>query len=555
MFALRRRFLSASFLLSAVACLTPIANIDLPWHLSAGRFIVERRQVPTVDFLSWTKGGQPWVDFEWGGQVIAYVLAAAGGVAALWLFKVAVFLGLMALFVAFLRLRGLPDRWIGLALPPFVLSLVPFVDMRPEIASFLFCMIQLYILEARRVGTLRLRPAALLLLHAAFYALWANLHAGYPLGLALCLAYGVGQAAEGAGDGVWFALAAAGLLGCFANPYGPRIFSVFLSHWEHLSILRTHIVDWSPPNPMSLDHRTGELLLVFSCAALGAGFIAGLRAPYAHCLAAAGLGLLSLGFDRQMPYVSLVVFPLALLSLYATSSAPWWLRLRPYALASSFTFLGAIGLPVLKSQHLFEGVDRTHARELAAACGFLRRNKLELASLRMYNGAQAGGALGLALSPDYKVFMDGRYIFTDALSTIKRVSASPRAWQEFMREQDIGLVFLDSQLRFLVSDRVDGTFLWRSADVYALPRREWALVYWDSQARIWARRSATPRAWLESHEFRYLHPGDMQFLSAGVRNGAVPLARVLPEVRRYIREIGDPAENARLLQWARETSP
>ena len=545
----RRWLLAAAFLCSSAACFAPIADVDLPWHLSAGRFIVEHRRVPAVDFLSWTEGGKPWIDFEWGAQVLDYALAAAGGVAALWFFKAAVFLALMALFVAFLRLRGLPDSWLALALPPFVLSLVPFVDIRPEIFSFLFCLAQLDILEARRAGALRLKPAALLLLHAALYALWVNLHAGYPLGLALCLMYGIGEAAEGKPDALWFGLTAAGLFGTLLNPYGPKIYAVFLSHWEHRAVLRSNIVEWGAPNPLSLDHRVFAALLVFCAAAPVLGFLKKRRPPYAHGLALAGFGLLSLRFERQVPYVSLVAFPAALASLSLQTSASWWLRLRPYALALCFAFLGATGLQALQSRNMFRGIDRTHARDLAAAGAFLRSSKSELGPLRMYNGALSGGPLGLMLFPDYKVFMDGRYIFTDFLPLIRRIASSPLDWQAFMREQKIDLVFLDYQLRFLVSDRVAGSFLWRPADVYALPRREWALVYWDGSARIWVRRSAAPRAWLEAHEFRYLHPGDLEFLSAGVKAGAVPLASVLPEVSRYVREIGDPGETARLREW------
>ena len=547
----RRWFLPAAFLCSLAACLTPIANLDLPWHLSAGRYIVEHRQVPTVDFLSWTKAGEPWIDFEWGTEVLDHKLAAAGGVAALWLFKVAVFAALMALFVAFLRLRRLPDLWIALALPPFVLSLVPFVDIRPELASYLFCLAQLYVLEARRAGALRLKPVALLLLHAALYALWANLHAGFPLGLALCLLYGAGEAAEGKPDGLWFGLAAAGLFGTLLNPYGPRIYAVFLSHWEQMASLRHYVLQWGPLNPMNLFQRMSALLFAFCAAALAFVFVSGRRPPYAHALTVAGFGLLAAFASRQAAYLSLTAFPLALSAFEPLPSPSWWTRLRPYALGALLVFLGATGFQVLRNGRLFSGIDATGRRSPVAACDFLKRNKDVLAPLRLYNSWNYGGYVGYALGPDFKVFMDGRYLFTEFLPLIQRALRGPAAWQEFLKERGVELVIVE-KTGIAVNVPNGRTVIRRPIDVFFMPQSEWALVYWDSRAEVFVRRSAAPRDWLQRNEFRAIFPGDEQFMTLRLLGGALPPAAALAEVSRYVGEIHDPAESEKLARWARE---
>ena len=38
---------------------------DTGWHLRAGEWILNHHQLPTSDFFSFTKSGQPWFAWEW----------------------------------------------------------------------------------------------------------------------------------------------------------------------------------------------------------------------------------------------------------------------------------------------------------------------------------------------------------------------------------------------------------------------------------------------------------------------------------------------------------
>jgi len=136
---LRRHWIAAAgFVLAAPLCFTPISNPDLGWHLSAGRYIVEHGAIPRQDFLSWTKLGQPWMDFEWGTQLLYLGLFQIGGHTALWLFKAGVFLLLLVCFWALLRLWDLPPPWVGAAFLPLTMSLLPNMDLRAENLSSIF---------------------------------------------------------------------------------------------------------------------------------------------------------------------------------------------------------------------------------------------------------------------------------------------------------------------------------------------------------------------------------------------------------------------------------
>jgi hypothetical protein len=48
-------------------------DTDIFWALKSGEWIVENLEVPKTDPFSYTFGGQPWIDFTWGFQVLAHL--------------------------------------------------------------------------------------------------------------------------------------------------------------------------------------------------------------------------------------------------------------------------------------------------------------------------------------------------------------------------------------------------------------------------------------------------------------------------------------------------
>ena len=57
----------------------PIWDIDLFWHIAAGRFFLENGGIPTTDIFSPIDPDLTWVTFQWLYQVLVYLLEQAGG--------------------------------------------------------------------------------------------------------------------------------------------------------------------------------------------------------------------------------------------------------------------------------------------------------------------------------------------------------------------------------------------------------------------------------------------------------------------------------------------
>ena len=53
--------------------------IDLAYHVKAGELMVAEHALPRTDVLAWTTAGRPWLDQNWGAQLVMYGIWRLGG--------------------------------------------------------------------------------------------------------------------------------------------------------------------------------------------------------------------------------------------------------------------------------------------------------------------------------------------------------------------------------------------------------------------------------------------------------------------------------------------
>jgi hypothetical protein len=161
---------------------------DLARHLRLGEVILQQHGLPRQDLFSHTMGGQPFVAFEWGSEVVyaaAYRVAGLAGVAVL----AGLLLGLTYALVARFLIRRDCDPLLAylISMIAAVLSAAHWLA-RPHLFTMLGVVLLLELLERR--GRRTLWP------YIPLFVVWANLHGGFFYGCITIALYAVGELVE-----------------------------------------------------------------------------------------------------------------------------------------------------------------------------------------------------------------------------------------------------------------------------------------------------------------------------------------------------------------------
>src|SRR5438067_3813979 len=176
--------------------------------------MLDHREILRADIFSSTVSGQPYSVGEWLGEIVLTLVFNAGGWTGLAIFR-AILVAIAAFFLARLSRRGGAPLVAALLVViwALVVSKTRWTD-RPAIFTFVLFPVVLDLLYSARAGSRRALVAI-----PPLILLWANLHGGYAIGIALVLAFTIEALARRRPDVVPLALAlAASIALSFVDP-------------------------------------------------------------------------------------------------------------------------------------------------------------------------------------------------------------------------------------------------------------------------------------------------------------------------------------------------
>ncbi len=127
--------------------LTEVVDPDFGWHLRTGEFIVTHIAIPHRDIFSFTAAGQPWITEEWLSDAVIYLLFRAGSY-----LPVIIFFALVpAVALTSVYWRSDAHSFVAAMATLFAAWVIAaYWGARPQMISFLFASIFLFILERYR---------------------------------------------------------------------------------------------------------------------------------------------------------------------------------------------------------------------------------------------------------------------------------------------------------------------------------------------------------------------------------------------------------------------
>ena len=156
----------------------PMGDADFWFHLKTGQYVFTTGALPRMELWSFTHYGIPWTAHGWLSGVLFYgVWSVAGLKPLIFIFAL---LTAIAFWIAFKRTNAHPF-FAGSAILLAVWTSLPNVGVRPRVFTILFASIFLALL-GRFARGVKERWIWLLI---PIMTLWANLHGGFFIGLAL----------------------------------------------------------------------------------------------------------------------------------------------------------------------------------------------------------------------------------------------------------------------------------------------------------------------------------------------------------------------------------
>ena len=513
--------------LAAAVGITPLTNNDIWLHLTTGRLILERGDVPRADEYSFTRAGSPYIAHEWLAQILFTLGARAGGVTGLITLKpLALWAAALLVAWAAARLGAGPEAALG-AGGVALLAMASHLYVRPHLLTFV-------LLSA--VSCLLVRPpgwgrqavpwwAALLILQL----LWANVHGGFILGIALALLLGR-----------WLAAVSMALVSLI-NPYGWELFRFVFIFTD--PVFRSRIREWSGPfqPPFVGSFHFFVYLLVLAAAVATAALLLR-RRRWGPAAALAGFCLLSWASKRNASLLALVALPwiaATLIPAVASTLVP--------AVASTL-------IPAAAPRGAPAGGSRTRGTWMVAAALIILTALAAWRGLPHESGAWRRPGLGIGenvpvAAVDWMLSqgIEGRALASFAFASYITYRCWPASLVLIDSRLDVyggamveryfqAMAHQDAARRMLDEDRPDYALIsYRLEDtggmLAALDEQPgWGLVWFDDLAMLYVRDEPRWADLLARARYRAASP--YGFLAGGLAEAAVP--QLLEETERAL---------------------
>lgn len=550
---------------------------DVWLHMAFGRYVLEHGAFPPGDIFSFTAEGRPWMSSGWAASVLLQaVYQALGAPGLVYLVFAQMAAAYLAVYFTAVRVFGNRGSVLLVLLPALLASYLRFTP-RPEVFSQFFLAAVLLVLVTATGEARERRPGMARRLWALplLFALWANSHAGFLVGLApagLCAAgYALRWQRTGARPWLLSALAClSGFVTWMLNPYGPEL-ALLSRKIKSLPGVRELVHEWQPmfggqgPNlPPATLAGLGLLLgLAVWSGARGKEGERGGRFPFWTAATAALFTALALYEIRHTALAALA------LVLFAIPRLGWADRLlaRPRPLLPALAGAGTLLICALQYQghlHFGSGWPRAVLDDSLlphTATAWLQKNR---PPANLYNTYGPGGYILYHLGPETKVFMDGR---NDVYE--------PKAWGDYWDIQN-GLKSLDEA----VSRYGVNTFFIYCKQNNENPNNlanrltahpDWRLVYFDDSYAVYVRLTPETADYVRERAFQIVSPFALERLSAALRSPegrqaameeiATALERSGGSAKAHLlasfaaRETGDTATAAREMDLAARRDP
>lgn len=531
-------FLFIFFAFCALFATQKIFDPDFWWHLKTGEWIWQHKAIPHTDPFSYTFQGAEWINYEWLFQTIIYPIYQVSGFGGLIIFVI--IMALLTFLILFFSCREVDggNRWLSITVL-FIALLVAQTRFapRPQIISFFFLALYLYLLILHRGERITTRQLIFFLLPA--HIVWVNVHGSFLVGIFLVGAYALGRfiplALSHRRDlkPVFMDRKLQGLLlvclilfmASLVNPYTYRIFYIPLKTAGSETLQR--ITEWVPLNirlvgVFAIDY-TMWFRILFLIGALSFLIWRDNLKKIEDVIIFAFFSYMAFKHIRFGADFAIVSAPIIINNLTQFQwRARRWIWINLLLLFVMIVFSANEVRTCVRMDMFGFGVWRNHPK---MTVNFLKEHSIKG---NIFNTYGYGGYLIWRLWPDIPVFIDGRtptVYSEDFFWLYGQGLQNEKVWKRLVDEYDIDIVLVDD-----IRDTGYMSFVKQLDDDY-----RWSVVAFDDASVLYLKDKPKFKELINCYKFKYFRPGDVN-LGYATSHGNKDFLRNLIKELRLIEE-------------------
>ena len=543
-------------LLGIFVCLITTTKIfidnDVFWHLATGKYIIENKVIPNSDVFGYITQGVKWIPFEWGWDVLTYLLMQAGGYVMLSVFRSLLFV-LIFYYAYRLTVRS------GLSFNLFILFSIIFcfgmlirLGIRPQLISYMLIPLIIYMLLNYKFSGNKVK---LLYFLPVIFLVWANMHMGVLLGIAIFfiflfseyVLYFINAKSKTKIQNVSslnnlkkiffiFIVSAAALL---INPFFADTYKYTFMHTQ-MDMLDS-ISEWKSPFESGISgFYYVRIYLFFLVAGAMILFYSYRQKNLFTALLYIVFGIYSVNALRYTSDFIIIIFIPFLISANFLLEAFLKNRKGKF-LYGDIIFKSILGILLvymivnIPDNSLYKGLLNNRFRETGFGVNenfypsklmdFVKRERINTIGNRPFNNLRVGGYFIWEL-PENRNFIDSRNLNNDIMTEYNIIDQHKPGFEDKLKNYNIDYI-----LYSVPNMTENSTEIEKDLIGYAGRSPDWKLVYWDDISLLFVKNEAKFREIIDKFEYKYITPTNF------IYNRKVLLSALQNDKEEFMKEL------------------
>jgi len=531
---------------------------DIFWHLATGKYITETGTVPSSDVFGFVTAGERWIPFEWGWDVLTYVIYSFSGYTGISIFRTIIFLLIFYLYCKILKKLGVSKTVFIFLSIILVFGIFERLSPRPQIISYLFFVLILYLFIEQR--HFRKDNIKILFFLPLIFLIWTNMHMGVISGIALFLIYVVSEILvylnpKKYSDGKIIPLSKKNIMTLLLifivslsiliiNPHGYDTYSYTFSHLQMKSM--SQINEWlSPFNKLFIGRFNNIIYIIFLIGAFLILYYSVKKKDVFVILLTIVFAIYStrnVRFSVDYLFIIFIFFALSfndLLKQIKSDKLKDFL-LSDYRLKAVLVIALIVHIANLTNDNLYKKLGYIRATGFGVdgyfypvrMIDFIKQNNIEKIGSKPFNSFENGGFFIWNLYGE-KDFIDSRNLNDKIIDEYKSIEMKHPGFQQKLGEYGIDYIPWSYPDIFMYPQYMKASLVSYLVD----KPDEWKLIFWDDNSFLFVKNEDKFKDLISKYEYKYINPYNFIFRRNVIDNALrTNTAGVKEEITRKFTE-------------------